>query len=91
MTNAEKLPDSEWLRNLAVGLELLGLTMDREIIRTVDRLEELEKWQVKAMKLLERGDGDECLCLGKPKDFQCYSCTAKRLLADAPKGGGDES
>ena len=82
MTNAEKVPDSEWLRDLAVGLEALGLKADcPELICIADRLERQDAWVERAKLVLKIESIGDCICLvGAP--HPCIHCSAGNLLID---------
>ena len=55
-----------------------------------NRLEAEAKWQEKAVEYLRDDLEDDCRC-DKKRRYLCINCRCRRLLADAPKGGGDES
>ena len=86
------MTDPDKLREAAIMLADKDMpTWEADVRLVADHLEKLEKRWAEAVELLERERTLPCGTPPMTKHCSCFSCTAKRLLADAPKGGGDES
>ena len=80
------MTDPEWLRDLSGAKNSWYLPFEVDRLRLIaDRLETLEKRWAEVVELLEHAKHWACRCHPAFPDIWCEGCTAKRLLADAPK------
>lgn len=86
MSDAKKLLDlADWIASAPNKFNAAQWASD--LRRIADRLEEVEKWRGEVVELLQSVI-DQVFCkphLSPESDDCCITCTAERLLGDAPE------